>query len=107
VGGGRLIDPAVDALTLLLDDVPQLLADVLDGRIEVRAVQLFLSPLPELLDHVAQTLKSVAAGPLSAAHHQPVERALEVWLLEEVLGQKVEQLLRVEGAYFLGAVPSG
>ena len=52
-GGARFVDPPVDALALLVDDLVELAGDVLVDAAEVVAVELLPPPLAQLLEHLA------------------------------------------------------
>ena len=107
-GGGGLVQAALDAGPLLGDDLVELLADVGQHVAELVALLELLAPAAEPLAQVLEA-GQVAAGRVArppAALHQPAERLAEVALGHDVVGQRVEDLVGVEGRDRLGAVPA-
>ena len=105
---GRLVEPALDAGPLLGHDLVELAPDVAEDVAELVLLEellpLALEPFHEVLQAGHVTAGRVACPP--AAFHQPAERLGEVALGHDVVGQRIEDLVRVEVGDDLAAVPA-
>ncbi len=68
-------------------------------------LELLLAALAELLQQVLQARHALAVLVLSALAEQPLQRAPQVALFEQVVAHGLEQRLGVEVEDVLGAVP--
>ena len=101
-----LVDPAVDAFALLLDDLVELLGDVLVDAAEVVAVELLAALLAQLLEHLAQAHELLAVrGRWKPCCIMRRSAALQVAVVEQVVGHLVEERVGVEVEADLRAVP--
>ncbi len=101
-----LLDPAVDALALHVDDFVELLSDVVVDPAEVTVLELLPATLPELLQHLSQAHELLVVAVLEPLLHEPAERRVEVAVVEEVVTHFIEELLGVEIEAGLAAVPT-
>ncbi len=83
----RLLHLALDPGALGLEDLVELLLDVVQRRAEVVAIELLLSPLPEPVQQVLEPGHPLALRVLGAALEHPPERAPQVAVRHEVVGQ--------------------
>ena len=95
-----------DALPLGLQDLLEPLVDVVEHAVQVRALQLGLALGTEPFHDLAQARDVAATGAAQAPLHQPLERPADVALGQDVVGQGVEHVVRIEGRQLLAAVPS-
>ena len=102
----RVVDAVLDALTLLVDDLAQLLGDLLVHTPEVVAVEHLAPLLAEALQHLPQAHELLVVAVLHALLHQPSQRRVQVAVIEEVVGHLVEQGVGVEVEALLGPVPT-
>jgi hypothetical protein len=94
-------------VALLVDDVVQLVGDLLVHPAEVGAVEPVLTLLTQLLHQLAQALHALAVAIVHALLHHPPQRRVDVAVVEQVVGQLVEQRVGVEIEALLRAVPAG
>lgn len=101
----RVVETLVDGGALHLEDLVEAVLDVVhDGR-EVVLVELATTLLAELLEEVAEALKAVAHGVAHAALEQVAHGVLEVAEVHEVVGERLEDFVGIEGRDLLRAVP--
>ncbi len=101
LGRRGLVLPSLDALALGVDDVLHLLAQLVDGGVEVVAAELALARLTQLLEELLQALH-VGRSP----SEQALQRGVEVAVVHQVVGQRVQQVPGVQIVHALGAVPA-
>ena len=92
-------------MTLLVEDVVQRVGDLLEDPVGVAAVQKVLSGLLQLLAHLAQTLQLLTVGVASTALHEPPQRAAQVAVVQQIVGQFVEEIAGLHVEPGLGSVP--
>ena len=93
---------------LLADDLVELAPDVAEHVVELVALEHLLAPPLEPIDQVLEA-GHVATGRVAgppATFHQSAERLGEVAFGHDVVGERVEDLVRVEVGYLLAAVPA-
>ncbi len=91
----------LDALALGIDDLLHLLAQLIDRGVEVVAAELALARLTQLLEELLQALH-VRRAP----SQQALQRRVEVAVVHQVVGQRVQQVPGVDIVHALGAVPA-
>ena len=101
LGRRGLVLPPLDARALGVDHVLHFLAQLIDRGVEVVAAELALARLTQLLEELLQALH-VGRTP----SQQPLQRRIEVAVVHEVVGQRVQQVARVEIVHALAAVPA-
>ncbi len=102
------VEPPLHARPLLRDDLVELAADVAEDVAQPVALEHRLAPPLEPVHQVAQP-REVAARRVArppAALHQPSQGLGEVALGHDVVGHRVEDLVRVEVGDLLAAVPA-
>ena len=108
--GGLLLGLAhgvVDGVALLVDDVVELAGDLVVDAAEVEAVEPVLALLAQLLEQLADALEAVAVAVAQALVHHPAQRRVDVAVVEQLVGQLLEQGVAVELEALLRAVPPG
>ena len=103
----RAVEALVQGVALLLEDLLEALLDVLEGGREVEPVEGLAALLAQLLQQVAQALRAVAHGVAHAALQQVAQGVLQVTEVHQVIGEGIEDIVRIEGRDFLRAVPLG
>ena len=101
-----LVDPAVDALAFLLDDLVELAGDVVVDAAEVVAVEQLAALLAQLVEHLAQALDVAAVAVAEALLQRAPQRRVEIAVVEQIVGELGEQVVGVEVEADLGAVPA-
>src|SRR5439155_4899504 len=105
-GGTLPVLEAIERLALAIEELGQLLAQLAERLAEVHLPVAAPHLRAQLLEEVVEPHDADALFPLDALVEQPVERLLHVVGEGEVLGQLLEDLIRLE-ANLLGAVPGG
>ncbi len=101
-----LLQPALDALALKLLDVRQLLLDVVHHARHVVALHALLPLLAHAPQQILQTHVPLAVAVHEAALHHALQRAAQVAVLQEVVGERVQDLLGVQVIQPLRAIPA-
>ena len=101
LGRRGLVLAPLDALALRVDDVLHVLAQLVDRGVQVVAAELALALLTQLLEELLQALH-VGRAP----SQQPLQRRVEVAVVHQVVGQRVQQVPGVEIVHALRAVPA-
>ena len=101
----RLVELALELVALLFDELAQLLRDVLVHAAQVEAVERILATLTDLLEHLADALDALAVAVLEALLHHPAQRRVEVAVVEQVVGQLLHDVERIDLEPALRAVP--
>ena len=107
IGLGGFVEPSLDARPLLGHDLVELAPDVAQDVVELVALEHLLAPALEAVHQIAQA-GHVAAGRVAgppATVHQPAERLGQVALGHDVVGERIEDLVRLEVGDLLAAVP--
>src|SRR5205823_3313252 len=86
-----LLQPAVDARALGVDDVLDLLSQLLDGGVEVVAAELLLARLTQLFEQLLQALH-VRRPPAQ----QPLQRRVEIAVVHQVVRESIQDVAGVE-----------
>ena len=94
-------------MALLVDDVVQLVGDLAVHPAEIELVEAVLALLAQLVHHLAQTLHALAVSVAHALLHHPPECAVDVAVVQQVVGQLVEQRIGVEIESTAACRPSG
>ena len=97
----------VDGVALLVDDVVELAGDLVVDPAEVEAVEAVLALAAQLLEQLAHALEALAVAVAQALVHHPPQRGVDVAVVEQLVGQLLEQRVAVELEPLLGAVPAG
>ena len=103
----RLLQPALDALALLVEDLIELLGDVVVDAAEVPVLELLAPALTEPLEHLPHPHQVLAVAVLEALLEHPAHRGVEVAVVEEIVRHLRQERVGVEIETALGAVPSG
>ena len=94
-GPGRGRVQLVQRPALGADHIAQGLGDVVVHAAEVVILQQLAATLPQPLEHVAQTLDPAARTVLEPVGHETAQRAGEIAVVEQVVGQLVEDRVGV------------
>ena len=95
----------VDGVALLVDDVVELAGDLVVDAAEVVLLETLLALLAQLLEQLAQPLQLLAVAVAHALLHHPAQRGVDVAVVQQVVGELVEQRVGVEVEALLRAVP--
>ena len=95
----------VDGVALLVDDVVELAGDLVVDAAEVEAVEPVLALLAQLLEQLAHALQALAVAVPQALVHHPPQRGVDVTVVQQLVGQLLEQGIAVELEALLRAVP--
>ena len=95
----------VDGPALLVDHLAQFLGHLVVHTTEIEAVEGVLTPLADLLEDLPHPLDPVAVAVLEALLEHAPEGCVDVTVVEEVVGQLLHDIQRVELEAPLGAVP--
>ena len=101
-----LVEPLVERPTLLVDDLAQGVGDLVVDAAEVRVLEPLAPGVAQPLHELAHALDVVALVVLEALLHQATQRGVQVAVVEEVVGDLVEDRVGVELEADLGAVPA-
>ena len=93
-------------MAFLVDDVVEFGLDLVVDAAEVVPVETVLALLAQLFQQLAQALQPLAVAVAQALLHHPPQGAIDVAVVEEIVGQLVEDGLRVEFEALLRAVPA-
>ena len=93
-------------MALLVDDVVELAGDLVVDAAEVEAVEAVLALLAQLLEQLADALQAVAVAVPQALVHHPAQRRVDVAVVEQLVGQLLEQGVAVELEALLRPVPA-
>ena len=96
----------LDGVALLVDDVVQLAGDLVVDAAEVEAVEAVLALAAQLLEQLADALQALAVAVPQALVHHPAQGGVDVTVVEQLVGQLLEQGVAVELEALLGAVPA-
>ena len=94
--GLGIADGVVDRVPLLVDDVVELAVDLVVHAAEVMAVEALPALLAQLLEQLAQTLQGSPSGPRMPSCMHPPQRRVDVTVIQELVGQLVEQEVGVD-----------
>ena len=100
---GQLVEPG----PLGVEDLAERLGDLLVDAPEVVLLELVPPPPPQPLHQVAHAHELLAVAVLEALLHQAAQGRVQVAVVEEVVGDLLEDRLGVEVEADLGAVPPG
>ena len=103
----RALDAAVDAAPLGVENVLELLAQVAEDVAQIVAVEEGLALPPEPLEEVAEAGDLLPVPRAEALAEEPLERAPEIPVGDQVVGHRREHVVGVEVGKRLGAVPAG
>ena len=101
-----LAELAVDLVALGLHDLAQLLGDLVVDAAEVEAVEPLLALLAQPLEQVAHALHVLALPVAEALLQQAAQRGVQVAVVQQVVGDLLEDRVGVEVEPDLGAVPA-
>ena len=99
------LQPAVERTALLVEQRFEPAFDVLEGGAEVELVERGAALLAELLEQVAQTVHALAHGVAHAALHEVAQGVLQVAEVHQVVGKRLQQIVRIEVRDLLRPVP--
>ena len=97
----------VDGVTLFVDDVVQLVGDLAVHATEVVLVESLLALLAQLVHQLAQALQALAVAITHAFLHHPPQRRVDVAVVQQIVGQLVEQRRRRRGRSRAACHPNG
>ena len=97
----------VDGVALLVDDVVELVGDLVVDAAEVEAVEPLLALPAQLLEQLAQALHALAVAVAQALLHHPAQRGVDVAVVQQVVGELLEERVGVELEALLRPVPPG
>ena len=100
-----VVELTLELVALLLDQLAQLLRDVVVDTAQVVAVQRLLAALTDLVEHLADALDALAVAVLEALLHHPPQRRVEVAVVEQVVGQLLHDVERIDLEAALAPVP--
>ena len=100
-----LIEAFVERPALQIENLVQLALDVVEDRGEIEAVERLAALLTQALQQVAQPVRSVTVGRTHTALHHAAQRLLQVTEVEQVVGETLQDVVRVEFDDVLRAVP--
>ena len=93
-------------LTLLLDDLAQLVGDVVVHAAEVVLLQALLALAAQVLEHLAEALDAIAVGRLEPLLEHAPQGGVDVAVVEQVVGELAEDLVGAELEARSGCRPS-
>ena len=96
----------VDGVALLVDDVVELVGDLAVDPAEIELVEPILALLAQLLHQLAQALQPLAVAIAHALLHHPPQGAVDVAVVQQIVGELVEQPVGVELEAALRAIPT-
>ena len=105
-GAVRLVDQVVDAGPLGVEHLAQAPGDVLVGAAEVVALEQLLATLAQPLEQLAHAGHALAVAVLEPPLHQALEGLVQVTVVEDLVGQLVEDVISPELEAGLRAVPA-
>ncbi len=103
--GLGLADGVVDGVALLVDDVVELAGDLVIDAAEVEAVEPLLPFPAQTFEQLAHTLQALAIAVAEALVHHPPQRGVDVAVVEQLVGQLLQQGVAVELEPLLRAIP--
>ena len=92
-------------MALLVDDVVELVGDLVVHAAEVEAVEPLLALPAQLLEQLAHALHPLAVAIAQALVHHPAQCRVDVAVVEQVVGELLEQRIAVQLEALLRAVP--
>ena len=95
----------VDGVALLVDDVVELTGDLVVHAAEVVAVEPVLTLTPELLEQLTDPGQLLAVAVAHALVHHPPQCGIDVAVVQQLVGQLVEERVGVEVESTLRAIP--
>jgi hypothetical protein len=93
-------------VALLVDNVVQFVGDLLVHAPEVVPIEPVLALLAQPFQHLAQTLNTVALAVTHTVLHQSAQGRVHVTVVEQIVGELVEQTVGVDVEALLRAVPA-
>ena len=93
-------------VALFVDDVAQLVGDLVVHAAEVEPIEPVLALLAQLVHQLAQALQALAVAVGHALLHHPAQRAVDVAVVQQVVGDLVEERIGVEVEALLRAIPA-
>ena len=96
----------VDRMALFVDDVVELVGDLAVHPAEVELVEAILTLLAQLVHQLAQALQALAVAIAHALLHHPPQGAVDIAVVQQIVGELVEQPVGIELEAALRAVPT-
>src|SRR5579875_567023 len=103
--GTNLLQAPLDARPLGLDHRLEALLEIIHERVQPIAAELALLAFANLLQEILEAAESLAVLVLGSPAEQAVERALQITIGDEVLGERVENVICRKGRDVLSPVP--
>src|SRR5829696_939231 len=103
----RFAAGVVDGVALFVHDVLELASDLVVDTPEVEPVEPLLALAAELLQQLAHALQAFAVAIPEALVHHPPQRGVDVTVVQQLVGELLEQGVAVELEALLRAVPAG
>ena len=95
----------VDGVALLVDDVVELAGDLVVHPAEVVTVETLLALAAELVEQLADPCQLLAVAVAHALVHHPSQGGVDVAVVQQLVGELVEERVGVEVEPALRAVP--
>ena len=92
-------------MALLVDDVVELAGDLVVHTTEVVTVETVLPLAPELLEQLTDPGQRLAVAVAHSLVHHPPQGGVDVAVVQELVGELVEERVGVEVETALRAVP--
>ena len=106
LGGTSVLDLGeIDGMALLVDDVGELTGDLVVDAAEVEALEPVAAGCTQALQQLAQPGDLFAVGRSQTVVHQPAQRGVDVTVLDQVVGDRGEDVVGVQLEATLRAVP--
>jgi hypothetical protein len=96
----------VDGVALLVDDVVELAVDLVVDTTEVVLVEPLLTLLTDAVHQLAQPLQPLTVAVAQPLLHHPPQGGVHVSVVEQLVGELGEQVLRIELEPRLAAIPT-
>ena len=99
------VQPIIQRVALQVEDFVELALDVVEDRGEVEAFELLASLLAQTLEQVAHAVGAIAVGRADAALHHVAQGLLQIAEGEQIVGERLQDVVGVEGGNVLRAIP--
>ena len=103
--GADFVQAIVERVPLHIQDLVELSLNVVKDRGEVEAFELLPPLLTQSLQQVAHAVGAVAVGCADAALHHVAQRLLQIAEREQVVGERLQDIVGVERRNVLRAIP--
>ncbi len=97
----RVLHTLFEGVAFKVTDFLQFLADSIHDGVEIIAIEVVLPLLAQPLGHLANTLDILTITHIEAAHHHATQRAVDVSVSGEVVGDSLHQVFRLSAERLL------